>query len=431
MTNYHINIFKKISGTFFVNIMEMGLRMILSIVLARTLGPSEYGIYTFAITVTLILSIVSLLGTEYLAIREVAHYVAKKKWATLNGLIKFCRQYVITASLIVSILSGIIAWLFALNTQKYAIIIACSLLPFVCFIRLHECLLRGLQHVVIALITNRILRPLLFIVFLVSFYLLGYRPISASSAMIAQLFVCIIVMMIAFLLFRNRVPTETLNSVYEYERNRWINSMKSFFFIGILWTVTNNVNVIMLNLLASPTDIGLYNVSKRGSELVCLGLLASNVAFGPMVSYLYAENNMKKLQKLLQLSATLTLVFGVIVALVLIIYNEEFLSWIFGIQFVPAAQALTILSFGQLLSIATGPVENVLNMTGFEKDTLHIAIAALCLNIILDLFLIPRWGLNGVAVATAITLVLWNSTMMYFVYRRTGLGTTIFGGYLY
>ena len=71
------------------------------------------------------------------------------------------------------------------------------------------------------------------------------------------------------------------------------------------------------------------------------------------------------------------------------------------------ATALTILAAGQLFNAATGPLGQVINMSGRPYLTLLNNAAVAALNIVGCLILIPRYGITGAACSTtaAITLV--------------------------
>jgi len=73
-----------------------------------------------------------------------------------------------------------------------------------------------------------------------------------------------------------------------------------------------------------------------------------------------------------------------------------------------------------------GSVGALLNMTGHERDTLRgVAIAAVA-NVVLGLALIPLFGLEGAALATAATLIIWNLLLRQAVWGRIRIETMAF-----
>ena len=120
------------------------------------------------------------------------------------------------------------------------------------------------------------------------------------------------------------------------------------------------------------------------------------------------------------------MLFSLPVAAGLLVFGQRFLL-IFGAEFTTGRAALSILSAGQLINVAMGAVGLLLVMTGHERDAAKgIGIGAL-LNIILNALMIPRWGLEGAAIANAGSIIAWNVLLALWVYRRLGIDATAFG----
>ena len=96
------------------------------------------------------------------------------------------------------------------------------------------------------------------------------------------------------------------------------------------------------------------------------------------------------------------------------------LELLFGARYMGAALALQILSAGEFVHTLVGP--NGTTLTSYGKTTLLMidAVLAAILNIVLNLLLIPRYGISGAAIATAISLAVSNvlvSGQLYYYYR--------------
>jgi O-antigen/teichoic acid export membrane protein len=91
--------------------------------------------------------------------------------------------------------------------------------------------------------------------------------------------------------------------------------------------------------------------------------------------------------------------------------------------------ALVILAAGQLFNVAIGPVGWLLVMTGHQGYAALVLAASTGLNVILNFLFIPKWGLEGAAVATTISTVLGNLFLAVIVYRRLGIHGTVLGSF--
>jgi len=98
---------------------------------------------------------------------------------------------------------------------------------------------------------------------------------------------------------------------------------------------------------------------------------------------------------------------------------------VFGPAFVTADNALVILSLGWLVATGCGPVDNLLLMAGRSGWTSLNAGVGLALNIGLNLWLIPRYGIEGAAAAWAASLMWMNVAPL--VQVRASLHMSPFG----
>jgi len=86
---------------------------------------------------------------------------------------------------------------------------------------------------------------------------------------------------------------------------------------------------------------------------------------------------------------------------------------------------MVILCLGQLVNACAGSVGLILNMVGLEHLVARgVAIAALN-NVALNAVLIPFWGPTGAAIASSTSLAIWNVLLALWLYKRTGLISTL------
>lgn len=98
---------------------------------------------------------------------------------------------------------------------------------------------------------------------------------------------------------------------------------------------------------------------------------------------------------------------------------------VFSSDFTRSATALGILSAAQLVNALTGPANSLLDMTGHQDDTLKAMIAGVLTNVALNALLIPRWEIASAAVATGISLIVWNHLLVVLARLRLGVNATV------
>ncbi len=186
-------------------------------------------------------------------------------------------------------------------------------------------------------------------------------------------------------------------------------------------------DLVMLGLFMESGDVGVYRVAAQAATVVAFGLNAMNMVVAPRFARLYAGGHAAQLQWTVTFSARIILLLTLPVAAGLALFADPVIRLVFGTGYTAGSTALAILAAGQLANALFGSVAFLLNMTGHERDTARGLAAAVALNIVLNLLLIPVFGLEGAAVATSVTLVLWNLLLWRAVRRRLGIDSTAFG----
>ena len=198
--------------------------------------------------------------------------------------------------------------------------------------------------------------------------------------------------------------------LFSFSTVSWVSSLAS---TGLIW-----LDVLLLGFFANP-DIGVYNVATRLVTVAVFVLAPLNAAFGPHLAHLYHRGEMDEVRR------SYAAVTGWIVRLslpafaALLAFPGELLR-LFGGAFAAGAAVTVILAAGQLVNAATGPCGTVLNMSGRVALNMADNVATLLLNVLLNLFLIPAYGIAGAAVAWAVSLAVVNVARVVQVRRLIG-----------
>jgi O-antigen/teichoic acid export membrane protein len=179
-------------------------------------------------------------------------------------------------------------------------------------------------------------------------------------------------------------------------------------------------DVLILGLFVTASDVGIYTAAARTALLTRFLLLANSAVAAPRFAALHAAHDKEGMARLAVRSTMLTTLSSVPVLLMFVIFPSPILS-VFGPQFEVGAQVLIILTLGQFVNAATGPVGYLLNMSGFHQVEGHIAIAGALITVGLCFALIPPWGIAGAAAANAIATASCNLLRVYFAKTRMGI----------
>jgi O-antigen/teichoic acid export membrane protein len=152
------------------------------------------------------------------------------------------------------------------------------------------------------------------------------------------------------------------------------------------------------------------------------------VALAPTIAGLFGAGKMERLQHVVTKSAQLVLFVSGAIAGALILFGNRFLL-LFGAEFVEAYTALAILTAGYVVNTGMGIASLVLVMTKYERDSAMCIGVGVLVNVALNAALIPSWGVEGAATATAISMMIRNVLAAVLLHRRLGIHSTVLGGF--
>ena len=184
---------------------------------------------------------------------------------------------------------------------------------------------------------------------------------------------------------------------------------------AIAYFIMQSVDIIILTAYEGFESIAYYSVAVKLATVTALALMSVNIVVAPKIAEIYSTNDFEKLNKLINDSARIIFVISIPVLIILFVFSD-FMLGLFGENYVLAREALLLLLGGQFFSSLCGPGAVYLNMTGKQKKLNTILILGLGINVILNLVLIPAYGIEGAAVATLISMIFWNSLIVAVIY---------------
>ena len=169
-------------------------------------------------------------------------------------------------------------------------------------------------------------------------------------------------------------------------------------------TIYTSSDTTILGLFKGDFQVGLYGTSVRIYNIV--NTLVASVAWVvmPQLSAAFAGRDYTKVNELLKYSLNFIIVLGMPCIVGLNAITEEIIVLIAGESYRGAAMSLHILTIALGCSFIGGWIGNMMMLpAGKEKVCLRASIASAAVNVVLNLFLIPVWGLNAAAATTAVS----------------------------
>lgn len=201
-----------------------------------------------------------------------------------------------------------------------------------------------------------------------------------------------------------------------YETKELITYSAPLLFSGFLLFLIYWTNAIILGLMKTSVDVGVFRAASQIPILLTLILLASNSIYAPAIAEMYHQGHRERLEMIFK--ATTRWVFLLVLpASLVLIFSAKEIMLIFGHAFVKiGAPVLIILTISQFINCLTGGVAVTLNMTGKQNLEMINSATLVLMNIGLNCLLIPRYGSIGAAIATGTSICIINILRLLEVY---------------
>jgi O-antigen/teichoic acid export membrane protein len=199
-------------------------------------------------------------------------------------------------------------------------------------------------------------------------------------------------------------------------------AISSVFDIGAVW-----VGVILLSVLATPDEAGVYTAIGRVVTAGTLVQLAVRLAVAPELSRLLAVDRTDEAHDLHRVSTCWTVLFSWPLFGVVACFPGTVLS-VFGPEFTDGALALLVLCAASMVNVAVGNAQTVLLMAGRSSWHLAVTAVAFTVQLTVGVLAVPVWGVLGAAVSWGAAIVVENLSAAVLIRLRLGF-TTVHGAY--
>ncbi len=395
------------------------MQIVLTVVVARGVGVGGTGAFFEAVALFTILSNVGELGADTGLVKMLPHYRALGRNRDLPAVVRtalwppvlFCLGLAAVAWLAAPQLAAVMA-----HGQRAAEVESYlrTFTPFIPLGAITTVVLAGTRgmgtmvpFVWIQNIVLPTLRPLLVEVAIA----LGLGTVAVALGWAAPLALAFVlgfmVLWRLILQARAREPrsrrTRHRAITSEFWRFAGPRAIAAVFGITITW-----LDVLLVGaFLHSTRQAGIYAAASRLSILGASALSAVGMAIAPQVSRLAALGRMRDAESVFQ-TGTWWLMALTWPGYITLAIFAPFLLRVYGHGFVAGHAALAILCLAQLFNLGTGNVTIVLLMAGKSSWNLINSAAALAANIAINIYLIPRMGITGAAIAWAASIVINN-----------------------
>jgi stage V sporulation protein B len=427
---------KVAKGTVYLMIAQLTVIIsgyLIHIGLARFLGPATYGDFGFILSLALITKMVFIIGMNPAVSKYISEQKEKAREIYHQGM-KIQLFFIIICVLFYFFFSGFIAQLFHDSALKEIIFLSSFVtLTFGLYAIATKGFLNGIRlfrHQAIAEMIHSLLKVVLVFIFVyLGFGILGAIFAYVLAPLVAFVFASII---IKRHLSKKRISKDISNnhdlSKFQKNESKTINSFDKWTlikfslpitFFYLLITLTTEMGILSVkSILMSNTLTGFYTSAVTLSRVTYSLFAALPMTMLPSISAAFAKRDFSLIKKYINQSMRYSMIILFPLTIVISTNAKQIISLIYSSQFIEAAASLSILVFGFTFLVIF--MTQCSFLQGINKPNLAMLFAFLAAGLawLLNITLIPKYGMFGAAIAMTLTALLSLIIISVYVYHK-------------
>lgn len=385
---------------------------IVGVLLARYLGAEGLGIWSLSLLIINLGVMLGSLGLTQGATRFISFYKGQNKSTDITQIIKISVIIGSISSVLIGVIIYFLSPIIGCFFKKTLIIVLIKILawsiPFLILSGILRSFFRGFEDIKSTTIVNTFSAQG---IWLISVIFLVYLRTNIKTFAIFYVIVSIITFISAVCFFiKKHLKSFSLIK----DGKIALKKVKElvFFSIPLLFSsfldfIKTQTDTFMLGSLSTASAVGMYNVAFRIAKFSPILLNNIVAIFIPVISSKIGSGKLEEVKDLYFRSTKWSFIPTLPIIIVLYIFSPFFLN-IFGNEFLNGNIALKILLLTYLVHALTGPNGATLVALGKTKFIAFYTFLGALINVILNWIMIPKYNINGAALASLISVIVMN-----------------------
>jgi len=393
------------------------------VIIARDFGPDIYGSFSLALAIFSFAITLSFLGFSEGILRFTPLYRGTKKINNIRYILRWSISILTISSVLFGALLFFASEFISINIfHDPNLIIFLKVLSFVfpfCIIgSVFLCFIRGFEKAKEYTFISEFLQNAAKLVFLIFFIVLGMK---SSSIVFSHFAGVLLVSIVSYFYCRYKLPEIFKKNVLNGKTKKKVRSKFVFYsipliFSGILYVLFGYMDSILIGIFKSPSDVGFYNAALPIATFLSFIPTLFLQIFFPMITREFFEKKFELVHESAKQVQKWVFIINLPLFFLMFLFSGAFINLFFGAQYLVAEQALRILSVGFFFYSMTQISENLILAIGKSKILLVNVSVLILLNIVLNLILIPKYGIEGAALSVTLSYILLYITLLFQVH---------------
>lgn len=186
---------------------------------------------------------------------------------------------------------------------------------------------------------------------------------------------------------------------------------------GLSTILVWNVDIIMLGAMAGLADTAVYAIAFYVASVITVPQRSIEKIAAPLVSDYIENGKWKQIDEIYKKSSLNQCLTGILV-FGLIWINIDVLFWILPGEYAAGKWVVFIIGIGKMIDLITGINGTILVNSKYYRFSFYTNIILVFITITANYLLIPQFGINGAALATGFSLLVYNTVKYFYVWWK-------------
>lgn len=219
--------------------------------------------------------------------------------------------------------------------------------------------------------------------------------------------------------FRNGYLNLTIDRApFDTDLFRRVRNFSLFsFFNGFTLILVSNIDLIMVDVFEGLEITGIYAIGLYVGSVISIPRKSIAKISLPVITNAFSNNDLSAVHKVYRQTAINQFIAGILIYIG-VLANMENLYSLLPPEYATGGIVIMIIGLGHLFDMVNGVNGQVIISSRYYKFDFYAAMVLVIVSVMLNLLLIPKYGMMGAATATAASLLVYNTIKTIYVWFR-------------
>lgn len=391
---------KNASWIIVCRVIQSVLSFIISMMTARYLGPSNFGVINYAASLVAFVTPIMKLGLDSVLVKEFVDSPDKEGEIIGTALLMNVASSVLC-------MGGVVAFCAIVNGDETVTLIVCALYSLVLMAQSLEMIIYWFQAKLLSKYSSIVSLIAYVVVSMYKIFLLVTEK-SVYWFAVSNTLDFLLIGIILHLLFR-KLSNKKLSFSF-VRAKKMFGYSKYYILSGLMVTVFSQTDRVMLKLMVDDAAVGYYSAAVSCAGITSFVFSAVIESMRPII--LEWKNKNYLMYELYIIRLYTIIIYGSLIQSVFVtVFARQIVNLIYGISYMPAVPGLQIIVWFTTFSYYGGAKDIWILAEGKQKYLVTLNFAGALVNVALNFCMIPIWGISGAALASLITQFFANIVM--------------------